>query len=54
MKSLNVIIVDNIEALILKLQFHNGREIAIITNAGGPGTILTDAIISRVKTLFIK
>lgn len=52
MKSLDVRIVDNIEALILKPQFHNSREIAIITNAGGPGTILTDAIISRGKKLY--
>lgn len=52
MRSLNVRVVDNIEALILKPIFHNSKEIAIITNAGGPGTVLTDAIISRGKKLY--
>ncbi|MDO7253465.1 acetate--CoA ligase family protein [Helicobacter cappadocius] len=52
MKSLNVRVVDNIEALILKPLFHNSKEIAIITNAGGPGTVLTDAIVARGKKLY--
>ncbi|PAF54162.1 hypothetical protein BKH42_02815 [Helicobacter sp. 13S00482-2] len=53
MKSLkNVRVVDNIEALIFKPIFHNSKEIAIITNAGGPGTVLTDAIVSRGKKLY--
>lgn len=52
MKSLDVRVVDNIEALILKPLFHNSKEIAIITNAGGPGTVLTDAIVSRGKKLY--
>ncbi|PAF46533.1 hypothetical protein BKH46_07260 [Helicobacter sp. 12S02634-8] len=52
MKSLDVRVVDNIEALILKPIFHNHRQIAIITNAGGPGTVLTDAIITKGKQLY--
>ncbi|PAF41593.1 acetate--CoA ligase family protein [Helicobacter sp. 11S03491-1] len=52
MKSLDVRVVDNIEALILKPMFHNSKEIAIITNAGGPGTVLTDAIVARGKKLY--
>ncbi|PAF51246.1 acetate--CoA ligase family protein [Helicobacter sp. 13S00477-4] len=52
MKSLNVRVVDNIEALILKPIFHNNKQIAIITNAGGPGTVLTDSIIAREKNLY--
>lgn len=42
--------VDTIEALLYPAANHYDR-IAIITNAGGPGTILTDYIIERGKTL---
>lgn len=52
MKSLGVNIVDNIEALILKPLFRDSKEIAIVTNAGGPGTVLTDAIVSKGKKLY--
>lgn len=53
MESLEVRVVDNVEALILKPMFHDSKHIAIITNAGGPGTVLTDAIISRGKKLYV-
>ncbi|PAF45226.1 acetate--CoA ligase family protein [Helicobacter sp. 11S02596-1] len=52
MESLGVNVLDNIEALILKPSFKNSDKIAIITNAGGPGTVLTDAIVSKGKALY--
>jgi acyl-CoA synthetase (NDP forming) len=41
--------VDSLEALLYSRSFKN---IAIITNAGGPGTILTDTVIERGVELY--
>lgn len=49
LESVGVKIVDSIEALLYTRSFNN---IAIITNAGGPGTILTDTIIERGAGLY--
>lgn len=49
LESVGVKIVDSIEALLFTRSFNN---IAIITNAGGPGTILTDTIIERGAGLY--
>jgi len=49
LESVGVKIVDSIEALLYTRSFDN---IAIITNAGGPGTILTDTIIERGAGLY--
>ena len=51
LESVGVIIEDNIEALIFEPKFKS-RSIAVITNAGGPATILTDYIIDRGKKLY--
>lgn len=49
LESVGVKIVDSLEALLYPRSFDN---IAIITNAGGPGTILTDCIIERGAKLY--
>lgn len=49
LESVGVKIVDSLEALLYPRSFDN---IAIITNAGGPGTILTDCIIERGVKLY--
>ncbi len=51
MKSLGVNMVDNIEALIYK-PLRKADNIAIITNAGGPATILSDLIVKKGKSLY--
>lgn len=51
LESTGVKMVDTIEALLYPAANTYDR-IAIITNAGGPGTILTDYIIERGKTLY--
>lgn len=51
LQSLNVNMVDNIEALILAPK-KRSNNIVIVTNAGGPATILTDYIIERKQTLY--
>jgi acyl-CoA synthetase (NDP forming) len=51
MKSLGVNTVDNIEALIYK-PLRKTDKIAIVTNAGGPATILSDLIVKKGKTLY--
>lgn len=51
LESSGVKMVDTIEALLFPAANDYDR-IAIITNAGGPGTILTDYIIGRGKTLY--
>ncbi|WP_257842515.1 acetate--CoA ligase family protein [Helicobacter sp. 11S02629-2] len=52
MQSLGVNVVDNLDALILAPLFKDDKKIAIITNAGGPGTVLTDGITARGRELF--
>jgi acyl-CoA synthetase (NDP forming) len=51
MKSLGVNMVDNIEALIYK-PLRKADNIAILTNAGGPATVLADLIVKKGKTLY--
>lgn len=51
LESTGVKMVDTIEALLHPAAIRYDR-IAIVTNAGGPGTILTDYIIERGKTLY--
>ena len=51
MKSLGVNMVDNIEALIYK-PLRKTDNIAILTNAGGPATVLADLIVKKGKTLY--
>ncbi|MDD5051826.1 MAG: acetate--CoA ligase family protein [Sulfuricurvum sp.] len=49
LESVGVKMVDSIEALLYAQNFEN---IAVITNAGGPGTIITDVIIERGSKLY--
>lgn len=49
LESVGVKMVDSIEALLYERSFEN---IAVITNAGGPGTIMTDVIIERGAKLY--
>lgn len=49
LESVGVKMVDTLEALLYAKSFHS---IAIITNAGGPGTILTDTVIERGSGLY--
>lgn len=49
LESVGVKMVDSIEALLYARNFEN---IAVITNAGGPGTIITDVIIERGSKLY--
>jgi acyl-CoA synthetase (NDP forming) len=49
LESVGVKMVDSIEALLYAQTFEN---IAVITNAGGPGTIITDVIIERGAKLY--
>lgn len=49
LESVGVKMVDSIEALLYARNFEN---IAVITNAGGPGTIITDVIIERGAKLY--
>lgn len=51
MKSLGVNVVDTLNALIYAPLFHNVKNIAVVTNAGGPGTVITDEISSKNKNL---
>jgi len=43
-KSAGAVIKDSIESLIYAPQFQNVKEVMIVTNAGGPGAILTDLV----------
>lgn len=52
LESVGVNMVDNIEALILAPQ-KRPNNILIVTNAGGPATILTDYIIDRKQSLYV-
>jgi acyl-CoA synthetase (NDP forming) len=49
LESVGVKMVDSLEALLYARNFEN---IAVITNAGGPGTIITDVIIERGAKLY--
>ncbi len=49
LESVGVKMVDSLEALLYAHSFEN---IAVITNAGGPGTIITDVIIERGAKLY--
>ena len=52
LQSVGVDIVDNIEALILAPK-KRSNNILIVTNAGGPATILTDYVVERKKSLYV-
>lgn len=52
MQSLGVMVVNTLDSLILAPRFHNVKNVAIITNAGGPGTVLTDNISARGKQMY--
>ncbi len=52
MQSLGVKVVNTLDSLIFAPLFRDVQTIAVITNAGGPGTVLTDAIAARNKTLY--
>ncbi len=51
LESTGVKMVDTIEALLNPIA-HDVDQIALITNAGGPGTILTDYIVDKKKKLY--
>ncbi|WP_187648493.1 acetate--CoA ligase family protein [Nitrosophilus labii] len=46
------VIKDDIEELVFSPKFQNFDEVLIITNAGGPGTILTDIVTQSGKKLY--
>jgi acyl-CoA synthetase (NDP forming) len=48
-KHAGAVIKDSMESLIYAPKYNSVKEITIITNAGGPGTILTDLIVKRKK-----
>jgi len=50
-KNASVIIKDSVEGLIYPAKFKNENNVIIITNAGGPGTILTDLISQENKKM---
>ena len=52
-KHAGAVIKDSMESLIYAPKYNAVKEITIITNAGGPGTILTDLIVKhkKLKTL---
>ncbi len=52
MQSLGVKVVNTLDSLIFAPLFRDIKNVAIITNAGGPGTVLTDAISAGNKTLY--
>lgn len=52
MQSLGVKVVNTLDSLIFAPIFKDVQNIAVITNAGGPGTVLTDAIASANKNLY--
>lgn len=52
MKSLGVKVVETLDSLIFAPLFKDVKNIAVITNAGGPGTVLTDAISNAGKNLY--
>ena len=42
----------DIDELIFAAKYHHYQEVLIITNAGGPGTILTDIVVQNGKKLY--
>ncbi|GHS87735.1 acyl-CoA synthetase [Campylobacterota bacterium] len=50
-ESAGCIVVDNIEALIFRPNLSAVKNVLIVTNAGGPASILTDYIVDRGKKL---
>ncbi|RDU64993.1 hypothetical protein CQA53_07060 [Helicobacter didelphidarum] len=52
MQSLGVNVVETLDSLIFASLFRNVQSIAVITNAGGPGAVLTDAIANANKNLY--
>lgn len=52
MQSLGVKVVNTLDSLLFAPLFKDVKNIAVITNAGGPGTVLTDAIAARKKELY--
>ncbi len=52
MQSLGVNVVNTLDSLIFAPLFRDVKNIAVITNAGGPGTVLTDAIAAKNKDLY--
>ena len=43
---------NTLDSLLFAPLFKDVKNIAVITNAGGPGTVLTDAIAARKKELY--
>ncbi|MDR0746618.1 MAG: acetate--CoA ligase family protein [Helicobacteraceae bacterium] len=52
LESAGCIMLDNIEALIFRPALAKAKNILIITNAGGPASILTDYIVDHGKSLY--
>lgn len=52
MQSLGVQVVNTLDSLIFAPLFKDVKNIAVITNAGGPGTVLTDSISAKNKDLY--
>lgn len=52
MQSLGVKVVNTLDSLLFAPLFKDVKNIVVITNAGGPGTVLTDAIAARKKELY--
>lgn len=51
-KSAGAIIKDDMDSLIFSTKFLQYKEVLIVTNAGGPGTILTDIVVEKGKKLY--
>ncbi|MDR1912602.1 MAG: acetate--CoA ligase family protein, partial [Helicobacteraceae bacterium] len=52
LESAGCILLDNIEALIFRPALNDVKNVLIVTNAGGPASILTDYIVERGKNLY--
>ncbi|MDR2034535.1 MAG: acetate--CoA ligase family protein [Helicobacteraceae bacterium] len=52
LESAGCILLDNIEALIFRPSLNDVKNVLIVTNAGGPASILTDYIVERGKNLY--
>jgi acyl-CoA synthetase (NDP forming) len=53
LESVGCILLDNIEALIFRPSLNDVKSVLIVTNAGGPASILTDYIVERGKKLYV-
>ncbi|MDR3162527.1 MAG: acetate--CoA ligase family protein [Helicobacteraceae bacterium] len=52
LESAGCVMLDNIEALIFRPALAKAKNILIVTNAGGPASILTDYIVDHGKSLY--